>query len=255
MPLVHGKSQKSFVKNIKTELAHGRPHKQALAIAYSIKRKAAHKAHGGKIEEVIHDEGKPSHEDIMTYGEPHMKRAHMAKGGHVNPYSASLKDPKFHEKEMASGYVGHEDVHEKHNLAAEHEEAKKLNQHLAYGGKVSHAHHAHGGKVHHSSHMAHGGHAHAHHMEHHAHGDIVGRILRKHYSHGGVLANAGDALAEHQADQHVREYDYLVANDDLESTQQDFGDELGNEREEHDRHDIVSKIIQSMKKKDRMPRV
>jgi hypothetical protein len=35
MPLSSGKSHASFVKNIKTELAAGKPRKQALAIAYS----------------------------------------------------------------------------------------------------------------------------------------------------------------------------------------------------------------------------
>lgn len=249
MPLVHGKSAKAFEKNIKTEMHHGKPQKQALAIAYSIKRKAQHKAHGGSVEMVIEQEKAPEHEDVMRYGEPEMERVHMAKGGHllkhhmakggsvhskhhfakgghVDPYSHSLKDPKFHEEEMASGYVGHESTAEKHNAAAEHEADKRLNQHLAHGGKV-----------------------------HHAEGDIVGRILKKHhYSKGGVIANAGDAIPSHQADQHSREYDDLVADDHLESTQHDYGDELGDAREDHDRYDIVSKIMHSLKKKDRMPR-
>jgi hypothetical protein len=41
MPLVRGKSKKSFVQNIRTEIAAGRPRKQAIAIAYAEKRKAA----------------------------------------------------------------------------------------------------------------------------------------------------------------------------------------------------------------------
>lgn len=40
MPLSKGKSQKSFEKNVKTEIAHGKPQKQALAIAYSVKKEA-----------------------------------------------------------------------------------------------------------------------------------------------------------------------------------------------------------------------
>lgn len=40
MPLVRGKSKKSFVQNIRTEIAAGRPKKQAIAIAYAEKRKA-----------------------------------------------------------------------------------------------------------------------------------------------------------------------------------------------------------------------
>ena len=39
MPLKEGKSQKSFEHNIKTEMHAGKPQKQALAIAYSVKRR------------------------------------------------------------------------------------------------------------------------------------------------------------------------------------------------------------------------
>lgn len=38
MPLVKSKSKKAFVQNLKTELKHGKPQKQALAIAYRVKR-------------------------------------------------------------------------------------------------------------------------------------------------------------------------------------------------------------------------
>ena len=39
MPLDKSKSKKAFSKNIKTEMAAGKPQKQAVAIAYSVKRK------------------------------------------------------------------------------------------------------------------------------------------------------------------------------------------------------------------------
>lgn len=39
MPLKKGKSKKAFMSNIKTEIKAGRPQKQAVAIAYSVKRK------------------------------------------------------------------------------------------------------------------------------------------------------------------------------------------------------------------------
>ena len=38
MPLVKSKSKEAFKKNVKTELAVGKPVKQALAIAYSENR-------------------------------------------------------------------------------------------------------------------------------------------------------------------------------------------------------------------------
>ena len=38
MPLNKGKSRKAFSQNVRTEMAAGKPQKQALAIAYSVKR-------------------------------------------------------------------------------------------------------------------------------------------------------------------------------------------------------------------------
>jgi hypothetical protein len=50
MPLTKSKSDKAFKHNLKAELAAGKPQKQALAIAYSVKRKAK-KAGGGRFED------------------------------------------------------------------------------------------------------------------------------------------------------------------------------------------------------------
>jgi len=43
MPLKSGKSKGAFTSNIKTEVAAGKPVKQAVAIAYSVKRKSSSK--------------------------------------------------------------------------------------------------------------------------------------------------------------------------------------------------------------------
>jgi hypothetical protein len=43
MPLVKSSSKNAFRKNIKAEMASGKPQKQAVAIAYDVKRKAAAK--------------------------------------------------------------------------------------------------------------------------------------------------------------------------------------------------------------------
>ena len=43
MPLVKSPSKKAFTKNIKKEIAAGKPPKQAVAIAYATKRAAAGK--------------------------------------------------------------------------------------------------------------------------------------------------------------------------------------------------------------------
>ncbi len=43
MPLVKSKSKKSVSKNIETEMEHGKPQKQAVAIALNVARKAGAK--------------------------------------------------------------------------------------------------------------------------------------------------------------------------------------------------------------------
>ena len=40
MPLKHSKSDKAFKENIKVEVKAGKPAKQAVAIAYAVKREA-----------------------------------------------------------------------------------------------------------------------------------------------------------------------------------------------------------------------
>lgn len=40
MPLVKSKSNKAFKENIKREIKAGKPQKQAVAIAYSVKRRS-----------------------------------------------------------------------------------------------------------------------------------------------------------------------------------------------------------------------
>jgi hypothetical protein len=44
MPLLKDVGKKAFDRNVKTEIAAGKPPKQAVAIAYSVKRKAAKSA-------------------------------------------------------------------------------------------------------------------------------------------------------------------------------------------------------------------
>lgn len=41
MPLILSSSKAAFSKNVKTEMAAGKPQKQAVAIAYSVQRRAS----------------------------------------------------------------------------------------------------------------------------------------------------------------------------------------------------------------------
>lgn len=43
MPIIEGSSKKTISKNIKTEMSHGKPQKQAIAIALSVAKKAKSK--------------------------------------------------------------------------------------------------------------------------------------------------------------------------------------------------------------------
>lgn len=52
MPLVKSKSKEAFSKNVKAEIKAGKPQKQAVAIAYSVKR-SAKKQGGGKAERIL----------------------------------------------------------------------------------------------------------------------------------------------------------------------------------------------------------
>lgn len=48
MPLKHSPTEKAFVQNIRTEIAHGKPPKQAQAIAYAVQKEAAKKQAAAK---------------------------------------------------------------------------------------------------------------------------------------------------------------------------------------------------------------
>jgi hypothetical protein len=65
MPLIKGKSPKAFSKNVATEMDAGKPQKQALAIAYSIKRKPKKKmAEGGAVNESAKTERRPMPDEL-----------------------------------------------------------------------------------------------------------------------------------------------------------------------------------------------
>lgn len=96
------------------------------------------------------------------------------------------------------------------------------------------------------------------HPEGHADGGMVDRIMAKKYSEGGKVANErqGDSTdVMPTAGDAPNEFDDLALRDDLEfhDTGANSGDELGNAQEDEDRRDIVSRVMRSRAKRDRLP--
>ena len=87
--------------------------------------------------------------------------------------------------------------------------------------------------------------------------DMIARIMhkRKQYSKGGQVAND---VGVAEADKLPAEYDDLVLRDDdmggADETGANEGDELGDAAVDGEEKDLISKIMSSRKKKDRMPR-
>jgi hypothetical protein len=280
MPLIEGKSQKSFEKNLKTEMHHDKPLKQSLAIAYALKRKAQHKdAHmceGGSCEH-------PSHK--------------MADGGDIPPVDPSTADsfeqgfmgkaykpqPKPSETPVASGYAkGGE-------MKSKRERAMEAFHKMAEGGMMTDMGYQSKEKPEVDGDLMPEAHLKQELAEHVAHMDapdssvkhdvmnqmgdedegagdmdaihpMVRRIMMgmaKGYSKGGMVANeeSGESTDKPtMAKADGNEFDDLALRDDLEfdSTGANSGDELGDEQEDDDRHDIVSRIMKSRAKKDKM---
>jgi hypothetical protein len=75
--------------------------------------------------------------------------------------------------------------------------------------------------------------------------------MREHFAKGGQVAN--DTSVDPSSS--PNEFDDLVLRDDLEHsyTGANSGDEIGNKQEDADRRDIISAIMRSRRKKDKMP--
>lgn len=84
-------------------------------------------------------------------------------------------------------------------------------------------------------------------------GDIISRAMKKcKYSKGGMVANETPITAGFKPN----EFDDLALRDDIESsyTGENSGDDLGSMEEDDRRRDIVSRVMRSRMKKDRLPR-
>lgn len=187
---------------------------KSLSIAYAMKKKRKKMASGGEV-----DQDAPSLPGAQDFQSGFRKKTHYAEGGFVK-------------EEKASGYEEMPEEHDLMNGPAMAEDHKGLNQHKV--GK-------------HDS----------------LKDDLVDRIMEKmspdysseaRLSEGGMVAN--DTGNGQVADEMPNQYDDLVLRDDLESTYGDddnSGDALGNAQEDEDRRDIVSRIMKSRRKKDRLP--
>ncbi len=82
--------------------------------------------------------------------------------------------------------------------------------------------------------------------------DMVSRIMSRRMSEGGRVANDDEV----EADFSPNEFDDLALDDHLDQsyTGANSGDELGNEQEDEDERDMVSRIMKSRRLKDRNPR-
>jgi len=186
-----------------------------------------------------YDDGGPVLPGAQSAQDSMRKAFKFAEGGQITDnYQPSGKphvDKKVgHESaEFASGFMDHEGNTQRPNGMAMSEAAKKLNQLMP--------------DMHAETSMS--------------EQDLVDRIMQKkskdfsseaRFSQGGKVANQDEIEAGFMPN----EFDDLHLRDDLESTYGDddnAGDMLGNHQEDMDREDIISRIMRSQKKKDRMP--
>lgn len=127
MPLVHGKSKKSFEKNVKTEIESGKPLKQSLAIAYDVQRKAKKKA---KKENPAENASTPA---FREYAEEKMAEGGEVEGRRMKRVSGSSFYYKPDDETLAKMREKKQDPnwHPPMKLEGEEEEMK-----YAHGGHV-----------------------------------------------------------------------------------------------------------------------
>ena len=85
---------------------------------------------------------------------------------------------------------------------------------------------------------------------------LVDRVMAKHYSQGGKVANEDHGPMDSRlAGFDQNEFDDLALRDDLSFAynESNSGDANGDKQEDEDRKDIVARIMASQRKKDRLP--
>jgi hypothetical protein len=143
MPLIKSKSKAAFSKNVKAEIAAGKPTKQAVAIAYSTKR-AVKKAGGGSMDPQNFDSDVDYYaaRDKSMMGVPSgMKKALKSIKGDIRAQQADYASKAGERDERAR--VGRaatklaDDAYQNKQKALIAERMKKEVQPKAKGGKVN----------------------------------------------------------------------------------------------------------------------
>ena len=245
MPLFKGKSRKAFSHNVATEMDEGKPQKQALAIAYSLARRGKKKMASGGM---LTDSGYQSEcdEHCNDPCEVHMSdREGYALGGEtgyekgvhkteVNTHSGMGSAVRPHgvvRKALGEKEAGEYAKHEARRVLDEMKSQPNPKL-MSEGGMLTDE-----GYQDDSDEL-----------------DMVGRIMARRMSEGGKVANTDEPTADFMPN----EFDDLHLRDDLEQnyTAANSGDELSDDQEDADRHDIVSRIMASRRKRPGMnPRV
>lgn len=204
MPLFKSKSKKAFSHNVKEEAEEGKPQKQALAIAYSMKRKK--KASGGTVE---------SGDSEMNYAEggkvsSNKSRQNFEKGVHESA-SDDMSSDKGTSMAGHAARKGHQWSNQEHRRVLDEMKKMPNPQLKAEGGEVDPT------------------------------TEVTCPHCAKSFSHGGQVANSDEPVADFMPN----EFDDLHLRDDLDSsyTGANSGDELGNEQEDEDRKDLVSRAM------------
>jgi hypothetical protein len=96
MPLIKSKSDKAFKSNIKTEIAAGKPQKQAVAIAYSTKREAK-KASGGSIKKGLYENINAKRQRISEGSGEKMRRVGSEGAPTAQAFKESAKTARMKE--------------------------------------------------------------------------------------------------------------------------------------------------------------
>jgi hypothetical protein len=248
MPLREGKSKQAFSHNVEAEMHAGKPQKQALAIAYAMKKKHAGMAKGGMAMPPSDPRLQSDAKMCDMCGGPHSNEEHesdrhdsagepmMAEGGQIRD---NYQSPSTAMHQTRDGSVDPQDAYapmhegnvQRPSSMAVSEDDRRLNQHR---------HEENQGDM-------------------NTEFPLVEKIMMgraKGYSEGGRVANEDHGPMDSRlAGFDQNEFDDLSLRDDLEFsyTGKTSGDEKGDAQEDEDRKDIVSRIMKSRAKKDRMP--